>query len=534
MSWGRRSRRFGSFGVAALVLSIGVTGPVATSEAAAAAANETSAKTSAEPLLPSGPGSDADEGTPLPPAAGAAGVEKRIAAMEEKAAESSRPLPDTYHKTAYAPRALSWLELPYNSPTEYGFDASVPHDSTGVRMFSIDGRLYDHPVAQAQEALEAISDYHLTGKAEYLTRAGLDAQRLIDRHVLSDDAWYFPYPFDFALHGGSDVMRAPWFSGMAQGQALSAFSRLYQITGAQKWLDAATATFKSFLNAPAEGLPSTVNIDPSGYLWLEEYPLWPPTSSDRTLNGHVFATFGLFDYQALTADPAAVNLWNGALAHTNWYLSNGFRNPGYLSHYCLRHKGVLNDKYHDIHWHQMLLLHAASGDSAWSRYADALIADYPPPAVTGTVMLAAGTHTAYKFDKNGAITASKSISLSRRSSAPGDLRQRVRGRGIYLRVTAGSLAGYSVAEQYAHAWLAGQKVTVTYPLARTVLIPAGQWSAYKYDSAGNTTASKTISLSAPSSAPFSTSATINGRMQVLVTAGSLSGYWLPSGSMTLQ
>ena len=82
--------------------------------------------------------------------------------------------------------------------------------------------------------------------------------------------------------------------------------------------------------------------------------------------------------------------------------------------------------------------------------------------------------------------------------------------------------------------MAGQKVTLSYPLPRTVVIPGGQRSAYKYDSAGNITASKTITLNAQSNAPFSTSATINGRPHVLVTAGTLRGFWLPSANTTLQ
>lgn len=470
----------------------------------------------------------------LPPAAGEKGVEQRISDMEARSAAGVRPLPDTYHKAGYTPRPLTGTSLPYNSPNLYGYDRDVPRDPTGVRMFPVAGVLYDHPVAQAQDGLMSLSDYRLTGEARYLDRAVLNAQRLIDRRVLSDDAWYYPYPFDFRLHGlSSDTMRAPWFSGMAQGQVLSLFSRLYRVTGDQAWRDAADTTFNSFRNAPARNLPSTVNIDPENYLWLEEFPRWPTTTSDRTLNGHLYSAFGLYDYFQLTGNPAARDMWNGALANVRHHLEHDFRSPNYASHYCLSHGWVRSPSYHEDHWTQMIWLHASTGDSIWSRYADILRADYPPPAVSGTVIFEPGAHTGYKFTRTGVITARKTIQLTRRSSAPANARKRVLGRGVMLRITAGPLAGYSVPENHLRARMAGIKLSLTYPLQRTVFIPAGSWSAYRYNTDGTRTARKTIRPTRTTSAPVSASAVINGRWHVHVTAGSLAGYWLPASAMTL-
>jgi hypothetical protein len=526
---GARGWRTLSVFAVSVAMSVPVTGEPAT--VARAESAPTPAVANAEPMPPGGPGTDPAEGIALPPAGGPAAVEQRTDAMEAKsAAATTRPLPDTYRKAAFVPRPLPDAALPYNSSAVY--ELPVARDATGVAMYRVGGRLYDHPVIQAQDALAALNNYRLTGKAAYRNRAVLDAQRLVARRVVSDEAWYYPYRYDFALHGGSDVMRAPWFSAMAQGQVLSAFVRLNRVTGQQKWRDAAVATFNSFRNAPVKGRPSTVRIDTQNYLWLEEYPRWPPTSSDRTLNGYVFAVFGLYDYLRLTGDPTAVALWNGGLVNARWHIQFRYRNTGYISRYCLRHPSVLSVKYHHIHWHQMVSLHASTGDAGWSRIADALRADYPPPAVRGRVLLMPGTHTGYRFDKNGAVTARQSISLSRRSSVHGNQRVRIKGRGIYLRITSGSLAGYSVAENYLRARFAGVKASLTYPLPRTVRIPAGTWTAYRY-SAGTVTARKTIRPTSATSAPFRRSATIDGRLQVLVTAGTLANYWLPARGMRL-
>ncbi len=453
---------------------------------------------------------------------------------EAVVAATSRPLPTTYIKADYTPLPLSWGDLPYNSPALYGYDRDVPRDATGVRMYVQSGVQYNHPVEQAHDGLMSLSDYRHTGAARDLDRAVLDAQRIIDRRVVSDGAWYYPYPYSFPLHGFSNpVMRPPWYSGMAQGLVLSLFVRLNQVTGEQKWRDAADATFASFRNAPVQGLPSTVNIDPSGYLWLEEYPLWPPTASDRTLNGHLFSAFGLYDYQRLTGDPVARDLWNGALANVRYHLPRGYRAANWISRYCLAHPSVRSAKYHDIHWHQMITLHAATGDPLWSRYADLLRADYPPPAVSGQVRFNAGAHTGYKFTASGAITASKTINLARVSNAPADLRQRIAGRGIMLHMARGTFAGYWVPENYPRSRIMGTRLQLAYPYERTVVIPAGSWSAYKYDVAGATIAQKNFTPARSSSTRFTSSATINGRWHVLVLAGTLSGYWLPAQGMTL-
>ena len=118
------------------------------------------------------------------------------------------------------------------------------------------------------------------------------ANRLIRMRTVRDFAWYYPYTYDFALHGlPTQVQRAPWYSAMSQGMALDLFTRLAQVTGDPVWRDAADHTFESFLLPPKAGVPWVVHTDASHNLWLEEYPRWPWTTSDFTLNGHLFAEY---------------------------------------------------------------------------------------------------------------------------------------------------------------------------------------------------------------------------------------------------
>jgi hypothetical protein len=47
------------------------------------------------------------------------------------------------------------------------------------------------------------------------------------------------------MHRHFELLAPPWYSMMAQGQALSLFCRLSQLPGEERWLAAADATFGS-------------------------------------------------------------------------------------------------------------------------------------------------------------------------------------------------------------------------------------------------------------------------------------------------
>jgi hypothetical protein len=100
---------------------------------------------------------------------------------------------------------------------------------------------------------------------------------------------------------------------MAQGIALSLFTRLYESTGAVGYRTAADATWASLLVSRSTSGPWVSYADAGGYLWLEEYAdNAPRLSSDRSVNGHLFALFGVWDYWRLTKSSSAVAIFDGA------------------------------------------------------------------------------------------------------------------------------------------------------------------------------------------------------------------------------
>jgi hypothetical protein len=418
--------------------------------------------------------------------------------------------------------------IPYNDQALLPREDTGLVDSTGVRMFrAADGKIYNHPVAQAQYGLALLNTYRVTRDAWFLDRARRQAQRLIDTHVESRGAWWYPYPFAFDLNGNpDDILYPPWYSGMAQGQALSLFTRLADTTGSGTWSAAADATFASLLLDPAADTPWGVHVDGGGYLWLEEYPRWPVDHSERVLNGHVAALYGVWDYWRRTGSVDAVVLFDGAATTAARYVPNGFRNPGWASSYSLRGDKP-HESNHAVHVSQLLHLHALAAAPVFAGLAEMLHTDFTPPVQPGTVRFQPTAHTGVKFDSSGKVTASKTVRFSKVSTAPADRRRRILTQsGYWYRLTAGAFAGMWVQERYGYRTMNGAVARINYLASRRVQLLAGTYSAY------NSTGSRTATFTATTSAPVSAMSWWNGRRSVFVSGGSLAGYWLPLTSAT--
>ena len=206
-------------------------------------------------------------------------------------------------------------------------------DAAGVRMVSLGGRLWNHPTAQAQYGIAMLESYRLSADPRLLAIALAQAGRLIGRARAYGGGLFHPYDFPHAPHGTS-VRTPPWYSAIAQGQVLDFFTRLYRVTGSAGHKAEADGTFRSFLVPQVAGKPWVAWVQ-GGLLWLDEYPRTDIALGDRTYNGHMFASFGLYQYYLLTKDERARQLTQGAFA-TARSVAPQARNPGWRSVYCLQ------------------------------------------------------------------------------------------------------------------------------------------------------------------------------------------------------
>ena len=157
----------------------------------------------------------------------------------------------TIEVSGYRPKPVSARELPgyldYVTPLSA---PNIPVDSHGVALALNKGRKVYHPLVIARYGITLLQSYRITQHKAYLDRVSTNASFLLDHAVSRDGALYFPYRFTYALFGNRrDLMRAPWYSAMAQSAALTLFVRLYAATGDQRWRAAADAHLRHLSTA---------------------------------------------------------------------------------------------------------------------------------------------------------------------------------------------------------------------------------------------------------------------------------------------
>jgi hypothetical protein len=258
-------------------------------------------------------------------------------------------------------KLLDFEDLPYSSSDIKSAKRSRYYDDSHVPLHMYKGKLNYHPVVLAQRGLENITAYVNTSNDQFLDASKNIAEKLQHIALSVDSALFFPYSFNFPLHGSRDeMMVSPWYSAMAQGQILSFFVRLYELTQNNIYLERSRKIFDSFrtTNVQQRKIPWVTCVDMNGYLWLEEYPILPPA---HTLNGMIFALFGIYDYYRIVKSPASEKLLRGTIRTIKDHISQ-FRVKNGISHYCIKHPKVKSLGCHKIHIWQLEAIYRITGD----------------------------------------------------------------------------------------------------------------------------------------------------------------------------
>ena len=293
------------------------------------------------------------------------GFQRRLASVE-----SGQSLPFNirrYNLVRVAPPVLAYSQVGKPDLT------AGLYDSLGVPLFTYRGRTYYHPVSAAYLALQWVDYYDRAKDTTYLRRAETVAAQFAKRATRSRGGLYYPYQFDFEVLGlESETMKAPWYSGMAEGRMLSLLVRLYTASGKaiyKAWADSTFATFSNYPNGTSA--PWTVFIDKDRFYWIEEYP--HPSGGNMVLNGHAFGIYGLYDYWMLTGRDDAKTLTQAAITTYNQYIA-AIRNPGGASLYSIKHK-YQTSTYHLTSIQNLNYIAAITGDEGFAHLRDLFIAD---------------------------------------------------------------------------------------------------------------------------------------------------------------
>lgn len=168
--------------------------------------------------------------------------------------------------------------------------------------------------------------------------------------------WWHQHPdLKYGIH-------APWASSMAQGEAISFYLRMFQITGDDTLLSRAREAARFLSIDVVQG--GVRRLDANGDLWFEEYPSSEPSF---VLNGFIYTMFGLWDLWRVTREEPYRADFNRCVATLQRNLHK--YDVGYWSLYD-QLKGELVRYYYqkNVHVPQMAVLHQLTGIGIFEEY----------------------------------------------------------------------------------------------------------------------------------------------------------------------
>ena len=244
-------------------------------------------------------------------------------------------------------------------------DYRGPYDRSGIPLLNYHGNigLQYNPIAIAQYGLGNYNLYKRTHDLARLQKLRMVADWLVTNLELNRHGilvWNHHFDWDYRT-----PLKAPWYSGLAQGQGISLLLRAHAETQDDTYLQAAHRAFEAFGRPVERG--GVVFFDDAGQPWLEEYLVSPPT---HILNGFIWALWGVYDYFLATKDHRAGNLFDGS---GRTLMTNLDRyDAGFWSLYEL--SGTLltmlaSPFYHRLHIVQLKILHRLTGEDVFLAYA---------------------------------------------------------------------------------------------------------------------------------------------------------------------
>ena len=240
-----------------------------------------------------------------------------------------------------------------------------PRDDRGVPLLNYHGQigLQYNPIAVAQWGLGNFNRFRAGAEAagaKFLLASDWMCERL-ETNAHGMHVWNHYFDWEYR-----QTLKAPWYSGLAQGQGISLLVRAHAETGEARYLDAASRAFRSFFADTESG--GVTFQDETGDLWFEEYVLSPPT---HILNGFIWAAWGIYDYFLATGDSEARNLFASAAKTLGKNLDR--YDLGFWSRYELsgtRLPMIASPFYHRLHVTQLRVMHKMTGEDVFAHYAE--------------------------------------------------------------------------------------------------------------------------------------------------------------------
>jgi heparosan-N-sulfate-glucuronate 5-epimerase len=243
---------------------------------------------------------------------------------------------------------------------------SGPHDAEGIPLLNYRGEIgvQYNPIAIAQWGLGNYNLFSRFGNAEARRKFLLASDWLcqqLRQNSHGKQVWNHYFDWEYR-----ERLKAPWYSGLAQGQGISLLVRAQAETGNPKYLESARLAFNAFQSSTETG--GVVFTDKAGNIWFEEYIVNPPT---HILNGFIWAAWGVYDYFLATGSREAIELFARATQTLRANLSHydlGFWSLYELSDTLL--PMIASPFYHRLHIAQLRIMHRITSENAFAHFAD--------------------------------------------------------------------------------------------------------------------------------------------------------------------
>jgi heparosan-N-sulfate-glucuronate 5-epimerase len=250
-------------------------------------------------------------------------------------------------------------------------DYPGPFDSNGIPLLNYHGSigLQYNPIAIAQYGLANYNLYIHSSDPERRSKFIRTADWLVDNletNAAGLRVWNHHFDWDYRT-----PLKAPWYSALAQGQAISLLVRAAVETNGDKYSEAALEALDAFFRTVDDG--GVVFVDEKNDPWLEEYIVFPPT---HILNGFIWASWGLYDYFLFCGDRRVKQRFDEVTATLGKNLAR--YDVGFWSLYELsgtRMHMVASPFYHALHVVQLETMYRLTGEAVfrqfsrkWDRY----------------------------------------------------------------------------------------------------------------------------------------------------------------------
>jgi len=248
------------------------------------------------------------------------------------------------------------------SPKTWLDSKTMKFSKDSVPTIKMKDKYVINPTTICQFAISCYDDYILNNNPISKNYFLKQVDYLTKNNTKMADGIGFPYYFE------TQSLKPPWFSALAQGQAVSVFVRAFFLTKDSTYLALAKKSINYMISKFPDG---TLNYTSDSLVWLEEYPKKTPSS---VLNGYVFSIFGLIEYSKLFPEDTVVSKITRTCLNA---LKKGipFYDTGKWLIYDRERKSMVSYHYMGMQVNQMMQMYQTTKDTAflnlynkWEKY----------------------------------------------------------------------------------------------------------------------------------------------------------------------